>query len=575
MKKKILPGIMAGAVILLAILITLIAALVNKYSPSKEVMDLSKYYNISSDKQVPIVLDYSLQGFAIEEDGELYLPNETVSDYISSRFYWDHNENILLYATGDALYSVAANESTYYKDKKAVSYDHVIVKPNSDGCYISISFVSEFVPIKYEVIDSPKRILLTTDFSDVEVASIKKKTSVRYEADIKSPILEALKKSDEVTLIEKQDRWNKVMTRDGVIGYVEAKRMSAPSSKSLEKVVKEETFYHDLKDKDVCLGWHYMENKTSNAGVANVIASTKGLNVISPTWFRLSDANGNVTDLASLDYVNYCHSQNIEVWALVNDFDTEEYFGEAVLSKTSTRQYLENQLISKALSYNLDGLNIDFEKIKESFVDDYLQFIRELAIKCHNNGIRLSVDNYMPADWNSYLAFDEQALFADYVVLMGYDEHWDGSDPGSVSSIGWVKSCVDRALTMVPEEQIVLAMPFYTRMYKYTPNANIETSDVVSLETSYKLSSKAYTMTGIDKIIGTHREEAVWDANAGQYYLEFTDSEKCICMVWLETVESLEGRMKVMDDKKLGGCAFWRLGQEKKECWDIVIKYLD
>ena len=229
-------------------------------------------------------------------------------------------------------------------------------------------------------------------------------------------------------------------------------------------------------------------------------------------------------------------------------------------------------MIAKALSYNLDGINIHFEKIQADFADDFIQFIRELAIKCHKNGISLSVDSYMPASWNTHLQFEEQALFADYVVLMGYDEHWDGSEPGSVSSLGWVKSGVETTLQKVPANQIILAMPFYTRMWKYTPNADIEESDIIDLETSYTMSSKAYTMSGISKVIGEHVNEAVWDDAVNQFYLEYKE-DNCIYKVWLETLESLEGRLKVMDENNLGGCAFWRLGQEKSEVWDTIIKY--
>ena len=573
MKKKILPALMAGAVIVLALLIILISALVKKYTPSKEVLSLSDYYGITEENQVAIIANYNVsESYARLADGEIYLNFDFIHSTISNRFYWDENENVLLYATSEVLYSAEANSTNYYKDKKSVSQDKIIVKPTTEGCYVSISFLKEFVDFTYEVFEEPQRIIFLNDFKDKEIASIKKNCKLRKEPSIKSPIVTSLSKGEEITFLEEQDGWTKLMTANGVIGFVESKRVGDSSTVSLEHTAQVEEFSHILRNTDVCLGWHLVESRGGSESAANVLSSVKGINVISPTWFKLKDAEGNVSDIASEDYVKYCRNQGVEVWALVSDFESEEYYGKEVLTRTSSRQYLENQLIAKALSYNLDGINIDFEKIQADFADDFIQFIRELAIKCHKNGISLSVDSYMPASWNTHLQFEEQALFADYVVLMGYDEHWDGSEPGSVSSLGWVKSGVETTLQKVPSNQIILAMPFYTRMWKYTPNADIEESDIIDLETSYTMSSKAYTMSGISKVIGEHVNEAVWDDAVNQFYLEYKE-DNCIYKVWLETLESLEGRLKVMDENNLGGCAFWRLGQEKSEVWDTIIKY--
>lgn len=575
MKKKILPGLLAAAVIFLALLIILISALIQKYSPSKEILSLEDYYHISPENQVAIVANNELMdSFARLDDNEVYLSYEFVHTTLSNRFYWDKSENILLFATSDSLYSAEANATSYLKDKKSETHEFVIVKPTVDSCYISISYLKNFMDFEYTVLENPSRIVFTSKFEDFSTASIKKDCKLRFEASIKSPIVKSLSKSDSVTILDSDDSWTKVATDDGVIGYVENKRIGSIQEVTNSHQIVEEKFTHVLRSNDVCLGWHLVDSRVGSETAASTIANVKGLNVISPTWFKLRDAEGNVSDIGSEDYVKYCHNQNVQVWALVSDFESEEYYGKDVLSRTSTRQYLENQLVAKALAYNLDGINIDFEKIKEDFADDFLQFLRELAIKCHKNGISLSVDSYMPASWNTYLRFDEQAKFADYVVLMGYDEHWDGSEPGSVSSLGWVKSGVETTLSRVPSNQIILAMPFYTRMWKYSPNADIEDSDIIDLETSYTLSSRAYTMAGIFNIVDEYLSDAVWDEEANQYKLEFSE-DGYIYKVWLETTESLEGRLSVMDDNNLGGCAFWRIGQEKPEVWDIIIKYIN
>ena len=192
------------------------------------------------------------------------------------------------------------------------------------------------------------------------------------------------------------------------------------------------------------MAWHQVTTKEANNNVANVIAATKGLNVISPTWFYLNDNDGNLMDLASTDYVDYCHSQGIDVWALVNNLENDEADSTEVLTHTSKRKKMANQLIAAAIQYNLDGINLDFEALPQEAGDAYVQFIRELSLKCENNGIILSVDNYVPMEYNRFYNRREQANFADYIIIMGYDEHYAGSDEGSVASIGFVEEGIKR-----------------------------------------------------------------------------------------------------------------------------------
>ena len=169
------------------------------------------------------------------------------------------------------------------------------------------------------------------------------------------------------------------------------------------------------------MAWHQVTNQSANNAVSSVLANTRGINVLSPTWFYLNDNNGNIANLASLNYVNYCHNQGIEVWALVSNLENKNVDTTEVLTHTSKRQNLVNQIVSMAIQYNLDGINVDFESMNgEKVGDAFIEFIRELSIKCKNNGVVLSVDNYVPMSHTSFYNRKEQANFADYVVIMGY-----------------------------------------------------------------------------------------------------------------------------------------------------------
>ena len=574
MKKKTIPILTVCALIVIIVAIIGGSVLLRKYTPSKEHKGLTSYYNITADNQVAIVLNNELtSSYATLIDGHIYVDYNFVHDTLNSRFYWDHNENILLYATSRDLISAEADSNKYLITKSSVDYGRPVVKANSDSAYIDLDFVKEYTDLTYKSIKDPHRIIITNQWGDYETASVKKNSTVRVKGGIKSPILKDITETTDVTVIEQGDKWSKILTADGIIGYVQNKRMSDISTKTRTSDFTPDTFAHITKDFNICMAWHQVTNSSANANIASVLSSTKGVNVISPTWFYLNDNNGNLANLASLDYVNYCHSQGVEVWALVSNLENKDADSAEVLTHTSKRQNLVNQIVSMAIQYNLDGINLDFESLNQSKVGDaYIEFVRELSIKCANNGIVLSIDNYVPTSYTAFYNRAEQANFADYIVIMGYDEHYAGGDAGSVSSIGWVKQGVADTLTEVPADQIILGMPFYTRVWQLTPKDTSSKDSSDSNDSSYDVSSKIYGMRAADALLTDNDVTKTWDQESGQNYAEFTSGDSTF-KVWLEDANSAEERLKIVKDNKLAGASFWKLGFETSDIWNTIIKY--
>lgn len=574
MKKKTIPILTVCALIVIIVAIIGGSVLLRKYTPSKEHKGLTSYYNITADNQVAIVLNNELtSSYATLIDGHIYVDYNFVHDTLNSRFYWDHNENILLYATSRDLISAEADSNKYLITKSSVDYGRPVVKANSDSAYIDLDFVKEYTDLTYKYIKDPNRIIITNQWGDYETASVKKNSTVRVKGGIKSPILKDITETTDVTVIEQGDKWSKILTADGIIGYVQNKRMSNISTKTRTSDFTPDTFAHITKDFNICMAWHQVTNSSANANIASVLSSTKGVNVISPTWFYLNDNNGNLANLASLDYVNYCHSQGVEVWALVSNLENKDADSAEVLTHTSKRQNLVNQIVSMAIQYNLDGINLDFESLNQSKVGDaYIEFVRELSIKCANNGIVLSIDNYVPTSYTAFYNRAEQANFADYIVIMGYDEHYAGGDAGSVSSIGWVKQGVADTLTEVPADQIILGMPFYTRVWQLTPKDTSSKDSSDSNDSSYDVSSKIYGMRAADALLTDNDVTKTWDQESGQNYAEFTSGDSTF-KVWLEDANSAEERLKIVKDNKLAGASFWKLGFETSDIWNTIIKY--
>ena len=576
MRKKALPVLVVCALIVIIVAITGISALIKKYTPSKERQELSEYYNLTSEDQVAIILNNEVIETTAKMIGDhVYIDYQFVHDSLNPRFYWDANENILLYATARDLISAEADSNSYLVTKSSIDYGRPIVKATSDSAYIDLDFVKEYSDFTYEYFSDPNRIIVYNTWGNYEVATVRRNTHIRVKGGIKSPILADVKEKDQLCVLEVGDNWTKVMTNDGVVGYVQGKRLSGTTENTRSSDYEPEVFAHITKDFEICMAWHQMTTRAVNSDVASVLASTKGINVISPTWFYLNDNNGGIADLGSTDYVNYCHSQGVEVWALVSNLENSDVDTTYVLTHTSTRQNLVNQIVSVAIQYNLDGINLDFEALnREEVGDAYIQFVRELSIKCENNGIVLSIDNYVPTSYTSFYNRSEQANFADYVVIMGYDEHYAGSDEGSVSSLGWVRQGVIDTLAEVPANQVILGMPFYTRVWALTPDEEAGDNDDIDANILYSVSSQVYGMRSANNLLANYGVEKQWLEDSGQNYAEF-ESEGITYKVWLEDSASAEARLKLMDEYELAGASFWKLGFETSDVWDTIIKYIN
>lgn len=588
MKKKVIPVIAAVSLIAVVILFMLLGKVIEKYTPSKERQELTDYYQMSAEDDVALILNNEVldtRGKLI--DGNVYLDFETVRDKLNSRFFWDANENKLLYTTATDLISAEAESSSYSVTKDAHTLDHTIVKADASTAYIAIDFVKQYSDFQYEVFDSPNRVVLTNQWGDYTTASLKKSTEIRYQGGIKSPILADLEKANTVTVLEPGETWTKAATADGIIGYIKTKALNNTSTATRTSDYVAEEFTHIKKDFKINMGWHQVTNTTANTKISSILQSTKGINVISPTWFYLKDTNGNIGSLASNDYVNYCHQNGIEVWALVSNFGAKDQGLEnpnltEVLTYTSRRENLINNLISAAIQYNLDGINVDFESVDPACGEAYIQFIRELSLKCANNGVVLSVDNYSPTDYTAFYNRAEQAVFADYIVLMAYDEHYSGSEEaGSVASIGFVRDGVANTLKEVPADQLIMGMPFYTRVWSETPIEGEGTADTdaeadasADSYVAFELGSYATNMNEVQNLININGAVPVWSEADGQYYVEYVNNGVTY-KIWVEDAASLEEKLKVFQEYQLAGGAFWKLGLENSTVWDTIIKYIN
>ena len=571
-------------VLLIILIIAAIAGIIlwKRYSPSKEQYDMKKYYGIEKDGQVGITVDNKV----VEAEGKLaggkvYVAYNIVRDYINSRFYWDPNENVLLYMLPEDMISVDVGSKDYSISKKKKSEDYVILKTEGNTAYIALDFVQQYTNIDYEVSNNPDHVMIRTKWGKTDVATVKKNTQVRYQGGVKSPVLAELKKKDEVTVVESEQNWKKVRTADGVIGYVKNKALKNEEKKNITRKFEEQDYSNISKDYTINMTWHNVTNQDANNAVAQRIAQTKGLTTLAPTWIHVADTNGNISSIASADYVSYAHKQNVEVWMTVRDFDggiSSEKESYELLSYTSRRETLITQLIAEALRVGVDGINVDFEKISDKCGEHYIEFIRELSVKCRQNGLVLSVDNYVPKSFNTQYDRKEQGIVADYVVIMGYDEYYAGSpEAGPVSSYNYVKEGITETLKEVPAEKVISGIPFFTRLWKETPKTEEELKSDKGTDAeqySATVESDAYGMDNAQAVVKQAGVDTTLDKKAGQNYATW-EADGSKYEIWLEDSKSIEAKLKLMKKYKLAGTAEWSLGQESSDIWNLIQKYVN
>lgn len=571
-KKRRQRALMTRMIVFVILIVSVIggAILIKKYGPSREKANLNKYYGITQENQLAITIDNEVigaQGVLIQN--EPYLEYSIVRDYLNGRFYLDVNENILLYTLPDGTIRVDVGSKEYTYRNETNSKDYVILKMEGNTAYIALKFVQEYTDIEYQMYEEPNRVMIAADWEEQTVATVKKVTQLRESGNVKSPILKHLARKSQVTIVAEEEGWQKVRTEDGFVGYMKKKHLKNQNQIVFDRDFEKQVYPNISKEKTINLAWQNVTGSTADSSVLEIIANSKGLTTIAPTWFTVANTEGKISSLASTQYVNYAHNSGIEVWAVVKDYeggiDSDEETYE-LLSHTTHRENLINQLISVALRTKLDGINVNFERISEECGEHYMQFIRELSLKCRQNHIVLSVDNYVLRDDISPYYLKEQGEIVDYVVVMGFDEYnRNSAESGPVSSVSYVETGIEETLKVVPEEKVISAVPFFTRLWIEVPVS----------EEEIELSSKVYGMSGAQNVVANAGAEIVMDQDAGQSYAQWDTSDGATHKIWLEDEESLEAKLQLMKKYKLAGHASWRLGFEKSGVWELILKYVN
>lgn len=537
----------------------------NEIPSFRKASESQKFKGISQDG---IVVVYNGEAFVNEgfkdEKDRLYVPIKMINEKIDSKFFYDIDEKVFTLTTMNQTIRTTLDSNVIKINNEPIEFSYKILLAKDKNILISLDFVKDYAPIQYAFYENPMRIVIDKRDEERKLADInKRKSYIRTKPTHKYPIIEDLSKGDTVTIFDEENDWYYVQTESGFLGYVQKKdvkniRRFIPNKSALKSIRKNPA----IRNKKINLVWHQVGGQAGNAGIKKLMTNTKGVNTLSPTWFDISDETGKLSNFASKEYVNWAHQQGYEVWALVSNQFKKDLTHE-VLSYTSKREYVINQLIKYAKEYKFDGINVDFENVGKDDDENFLQFIRELSTKCYNEKLVLSVDVYVPQLWTAHYNRDEVAKVVDYIAVMAYDEHWSTSkESGSVASLGFVENGIEKTLKEVPRDKIILGLPFFTRLWNEKEvNGNIE------------VSSKAVDMTTAKETLLKNGAKIKWDEQVKQYYGEYTkDGIKTRC--WLEETKSIEEKLKVYKNNQLAGTAGWKLGLEMEEVYGVINKYV-
>lgn len=534
--------------------------------------------------------------YGIVNKKDMYVDVKSVQDQIDDRLYYDPNDNVILFTDAQKTYKISnknnyiycSDEDGYFGDtmtcpvgeenkSEVISYKPYIIE--KDRCLVNTKLMEKFIEVSAKLIPKTSQgpAVISLDYgTDKKVQyTLDDEIEIRTKGNYQNLIVKTAKEDSKVTMIAYGENWSKIKTEDGVIGFVPTKYLDDKEVKKSKFKSDDKTYKHISLNKKVTMVWSPIYAAAANGNLASNIRDVKGVNVISPTWFRIKDKSGALHSLADHDYVAKAHKNGMKVWALVGDIESPKT-SNYVLSRTSTRRKLVNSIISEVEEHNIDGINVDYENVNLETGRAFRQFLRELSALCRVKKITLSIDNYQTSREDTYYDLKQQAKLADYIVIMNYDEHNAGSkEPGSVSSLGFAEEGIQSMVRIVGDsKRIINANPFYTRLWDMVPEgkgSNKGTFIEDSVNGNYYLSSQVLDMATAKKAYTKAKANPVWDKTTGQNYVTW-EVGSTTRQMWLEDSKSMESRMKLASKYDLAGSAFWALGMEDSQIWKIINK---
>ncbi|ACB84085.1 glycosyl hydrolase family 18 protein [Natranaerobius thermophilus] len=551
-----IPTLILGLIIFILILASLLTYLY--LTPSRQKVE--PYPDSEQTRLIYEDQDLGTENTALVED-EVYLSKSFIEKSLDPYIYYDDQGDYITITTKNKFFQMQTDNLTaaVNDEERELQFSPKLIQGEP---FLPSDILEELYPITVQHNQDDNLVLIDNLEKQVLKGYAKEnETRVREEPSIRTGIIESLDKQSKITIYHQSGDWFFIRTEKGYLGYVQSSDITLDELSIREKHIEDDDVDPPSRPfgEPINLTWEHVISENPNP---NDLPDLPGVNVISPTWFHLQDPEGNIVNQADKSYVNWAHDNDMQVWGLFsNNFDpdlTSEF-----LEDPEARRNAIEQILLYSDIYNLDGINLDFENIHIDDRDAYTQFVREISPFLREQGLVVSIDvTFISQSENWSLSYDRHAFSktVDYIMVMAYDEHWgDSPVAGSVSSLPWVEENLEEILSVVPNDQLILGIPFYTRLWEEEKND----------DGSISVSSSAYGMEQIKNILENNDADITFDDDTKQYYAEYEDNDTRY-RTWLETEESIKKRLNLVHEYNLAGVASWRRGFEKEEIWEVI-----
>lgn len=494
----------------------------------------------------------------INDNGVIYVSKDDIANYFDGQVYYDKENDQLITTSDTKVAVISLSNKTMKVNGSQVKLLGTVIR--RDGIlYIPISELDNVYNIEINNINNS---VITIDSKDRELikADATKKISVKYNTKLISKTVDKIGIGEKVVIVSENNGWTKVRTLNGKLGYVKTDKLTNKTT------VREKLEKQPQIEGHINLVWDYYSEYVEAPNRTGT--QIPGINVVSPSFFSLKNTenieiNDNVKQ-SGQNYINWAKEKGYKVWAMFSNNSMKEITSKVLNSYTKREKMIE-QIVSLALKYKLDGINIDFENMNMEDKDVFSRFIIELAPRLRDYGIVTSVDVTAPDGSESWsLCYDRDLIAneADYIVFMAYDQYGISStNPGTTAGADWVELNINKFLGQeaVKKEKIILGMPLYTRLWK-TDSKGKSTSSIINL-------NQVITKLPSDVV-------KTWDETKEQNYVEYENGGYKYQM-WIEDEQSIKEKLNLIIQYDLAGGAFWEKDRETEDIWNLAKEILN
>ena len=518
----------------------------------------NNYIVFDKNKTINLVINNknvtsNLKNQVLIENNTIYLSQSDIENFFDKHIYKEDETNKIITTYGKKIAAIGFEKNSINingSDKEI--YAHAIEK---DGqVYLPISEMKDVYDVEIRNIEKTKVVTMDSLDREQKKAIVTSNLSVKSSTNFLTRTVDRIKKGDSVIIISSDKGYTKIRTEKGKIGYIKSKKVAN------EITVREEMKEEKQIEGKVNLVWDYYSNVGSAPDRSGT--SIDGVNVVSPAFFYLDDDENLKDNIGEKgeNYINWAHDNGYKVWPMVSNAEAGLTLTSEIMNSYTKRQKLIEDIVDKCVEYKLDGINVDFENMKQEDKDLYSRFIIELTPRLKEMGLVTSVDVTAPDGGETWsMCFDRHVIgdVADYIIFMAYDEYGVSSTkPGTTAGYDWVKLSLNKFLQTeeIESNKIILGIPFYTRVW--------------TTDSSGKSTSKTVSMKKTEAVIpdGTQKQ---WNDDLKQNYVEYTDGNNKK-QIWIEDIDSIKSKISLITENNLGGVASWQKDMELDEIWSVL-----